>query len=73
MAIKWHLAIKGAKKSLIEKRIAKTEYDKTKELPTKFDAKTTVYFKDGTPVLKVVHKTQADTYNAYLPFKDVYK
>lgn len=66
-SVSWRPTGKALKKAHIDEIIAKTEYDKIKELPARFDARTKIYLKDGIPVLKVVYRTFTDVYNTYEP------
>lgn len=65
---RWGYVVRGVKLPAIEKRLADIEYDKIVMLPARFDARTTIYYKNKQPVYKVVHKTLKDIYNAYQPY-----
>lgn len=66
-SVSWRPTGKALKKAQIDEIIAKTEYDKIKELPARYDSRTKVYLMDGKPVLKVIYKTYSETYNTYEP------
>ena len=66
-SVSWRPTGKALKKARIDEIIAKTEYDKIKELPARYDSRTKVYMMGDKPVLKVIYKTYSETYNTFEP------